>query len=486
MKKFFFTLSITMLTLAAAFAQPTVPPNPITCNGGNCTTNAAIDVCPTNGTTVVSNFQNGVLFFNNGNSGHSAGSVWRFRNIATLTGQTVNCVITVNTIFQAVLDDLDDDAAIDQGNNSIASFFAPRIGPGTNLNGTDRRGYVQFTAAFFRHATGINTNTDADFLVAVPMTNLNYVHYDIDGSAENANNASAAWFRETGVAQRVSPTNPIVVANTPTELVAYNYTDGGNNWAGFAGSVCERDGVSRCAQIAASYSYTGAQTSITFRMGYDFNADNNGYNIGNTVRQYGSRFGCFNFPQQTTLPVKLLSFNGVYRNQATLLNWTTESEVNFEKFEIERSSNGSDYTVIGVKAARNSGGRTAYEMTDDLSSLGGNVFFYRLKMIDLNGTYSYSQVVLIRKDSKAINGVTINPNPVMNGIATVKMTSERKGTVELRVVDQSGRVVVRQLQNVYEGNNSITLGLQQLQSGIYTLQVTDGESIMASKFSVVR
>jgi hypothetical protein len=483
---FILIVGISLLTSTVALAQPTVPPNPVSCSANTCTTNAGIDVCPANGNTVISNFQNGSVFVNNGNSGRAAGSVWRFRNIATVTGQTVNVTITINAIYQAVLDAVDDDAAVDQGNASIASYFAPRIGPDQNLNNTDRRGYVQFTAAFFRNSTGINNNTNADFATVVSLTNLNYVHYDIDGSSENAGNPAAAWFREIGVAQRVSPTNPIIVANTPTELVAYNYTDASINWAGFAGSACERDGVSRCAQVAASYSYNGAQSSITFRMGYDFNADANGYNIGNPVRQYGSRFGCFNFPQQSTLPVKLYSFNGVYRNLATLLNWATDNEVNFEKFEVERSVNGSDYTVIGVRAAKSTGSRANYELTDDLSSVNGSVFYYRLKMIDLDGKFTYSQVVLIRKDSKTVNGVTINPNPVINGIATVKMTSARKGTVELRVVDQSGRVVMKQVQNIYEGNNAITLTLQQLQSGIYTLQVADADAVLSTKFSVIR
>jgi hypothetical protein len=483
---FILIVGISLLTSTVALAQPTVPPNPVSCNANNCTTNAAIDVCPINGNTVVSNFQNGTVFVNNGNSGRAPGSVWRFRNIATVTGQTVNATITINTVFQAVLDDVDDDAAVDQGNASITTYFAPRIGPDQNLNQNDRRGYVQFTAAFFRNATGVNNNTNADFATVVSLTNINYVHYDIDGNSESAANPANAWFREVGVAQRVSPTNPIVVANNITDLALYNYADGGFNWSGFAGSVCERDGVSRCAEVAASYSYNGAQSSITFRMGYDFNADGNGYNVGNGVRQYGSRFGCFNFPQQSPLPVKLYSFNGVYRNMSTLLNWATDNEVNFEKFEVERSVNGTDYAVIGVRMAKSTGSRANYELTDDLSSVNGSVFYYRLRMIDFDGKFTYSQVVLIRKDSKTVSGVVINPNPVINGIATVKMTSARKGSVELRVVDQSGRVVLKQVQNIYEGNNAITLTLQQLQSGIYTLQVVDADAVLATKFSVIR
>ena len=130
--------------------------------------------------------------------------------------------------------------------------------------------------------------------------------------------------------------------------------------------------------------------------------------------------------------------------------------------------------------------RTSYELTDDLSIETASAFYYRLKMIDKDGRFSYSQVVLIKKDSKSINGIAINPNPVVSGIATVKMTASRKAVVELRVVDLSGRVLLKQTQSVFEGNNSITLNVQKLQPGIYTLQMADGNEIIATKFSIAR
>jgi hypothetical protein len=126
---------------------------------------------------------------------------------------------------------------------------------------------------------------------------------------------TGGWFRETGVIKDVTGLG--IFANAPTELTSYTYTDGGS-WKGFAGSVCERDGVSRCAQVAAAANFGTAQSSVTIRMGYDYNFTTANYNQQPT-RQYGSRFGCFTFPQQITLPVNLLSFNGAYNNQHTLL-----------------------------------------------------------------------------------------------------------------------------------------------------------------------
>src|SRR5690606_21613684 len=137
-------------------------------------------------------------------------AVWRFRNMASVGGVTINCEITVDAISNATLVALDDDAAVDQAGVSISRFFAPRISPDQNLNGSNRRGYVQFTMRFYRNPSGTNNNSNTDFSQAVSLSNLNYVHYDIDGGdAGNVNSGTAgSWFRETGTAIKVSPANP--------------------------------------------------------------------------------------------------------------------------------------------------------------------------------------------------------------------------------------------------------------------------------------
>src|SRR5690606_1300296 len=233
----------------------------------------------------------------------------------------------------------------------------------------------------------------------------------------NVNSGVAgSWFRETGLAKKLSDHNPSVLANAVTELSSYNYTDAGDNWTGFAGTVYERSGVSRCAQVASSFSYANAQPGITVRMGYDYNPGSNG---GRPVRQYGSRLGCFNFPSLSTLPVDLLSFSASYNNNHADLKWSSEREMNFEKYVIERSLPGADFVAVGEKRASGNAGRNQYDWSEDLSNVNGSTFYYRLKMVDIDGKFSYSSVVMVKKDSKAINGITISPNPVASSATTV-------------------------------------------------------------------
>lgn len=484
--KHFYSMLIIVLTAFTAKAQIPIPAAPASGNVNNCTTTPNIDVCPPGNNTVVGTHRNGV--YHRGNSGNHLGTnaVWRYRNMATVGAVTINVEVTIDAISNATLDNIDDDAAVDQAGVSIANFFAPRISPDQNLNGTNRRGYVQFSMKFYKNSTGTNNGTDADFGTATSVLNLNYVHYDIDGGdAGNVNSGTAgSWFRETGLAQKVNATNPLVLSNGVTELVSYDYTDAAVNWTGFAGTVYERSGVSRCAQVASAFNYSTAQQGITFRMGYDYNAGNN---VGRPIRQYGSRLGCFNFPSLSTLPVDLISFSATYNNQLASLKWVSENEVNFEKFLIERSTTGSDFSIVGEQRASGRSGRNNYDYDDDLTNVSGSVFYYRLKMVDIDGKFTYSAIVLVKKEAKTINGIMISPNPIVSGSTSVRFAASRPTTVDFKVVDLLGKTILQQKSKAYNGNNTITINnLDRLQPGTYVLQMlNDGESSVI-KFSVTR
>jgi Secretion system C-terminal sorting domain len=194
------------------------------------------------------------------------------------------------------------------------------------------------------------------------------------------------------------------------------------------------------------------------------------------------------YPQLSALPVKLLSFSGNYRNQKTTLNWQTEAEQNLNYFEIERSSNGSNYVSIGTKPSTgNVTSRQDYQFSDDLSAISGPVFTYRLKMVDIDGQFKYSNVIMIRKETSSIYGITINPNPVSDGMATVRFTAATTGGIEFRVVDLSGKIILHQQNKVQEGNNSISInGLDHLLPGMYVMKLSNGDEIQSAKFTIAR
>ncbi len=192
------------------------------------------------------------------------------------------------------------------------------------------------------------------------------------------------------------------------------------------------------------------------------------------------------FPNQTTLPVHLLSFTGSLRNNIATLNWDAENEINFSHYQIERSTDGSNFTSIGTKNGAGTG-RISYQFTDDLNAVSGNIVYYRLKNVDVDGAYSYSKVVMLRKDQKSFTGVAINPNPVVSSTATVRFNSTVNANVSLRVVDGGGKVVLQQQEKAYEGVNSIPVNnLDRLVPGVYVLQLDNQGELNVVKFTVVR
>lgn len=192
----------------------------------------------------------------------------------------------------------------------------------------------------------------------------------------------------------------------------------------------------------------------------------------------------------STLPVDLVSFTGSLQNNATLLNWETENQVNFDRFEVERSNGNSNNfsSKALVFAQSNNASRSKYQYKDDLAVADGNVFYYRLKMIDMDGTFKYSDVIMIRRDQKSVTGITISPNPVYTGgLVTIRLNTDKRKTVDINVYDLSGKVVLQQKNQLNEGVNSIPLNkLNNLHSGIYTIQVVAEDEILSGKLSVIR
>jgi hypothetical protein len=193
-------------------------------------------------------------------------------------------------------------------------------------------------------------------------------------------------------------------------------------------------------------------------------------------------------PIESPLPVTLVSFDGSFRNDVATLKWQTENEVEFDHFVVERSTQGASFRSVGNKNAAGTGaGRSSYEFADNLGNETESAFFYRLKMVDKDGKFTYSKTVMIRKDKKGLKGISLAPNPVVNAQATARVEAEAKGDVVIRVVDMTGKLVLQQKNGVNAGVNSISINnINQLQPGNYILQMVHEGQISSVKFTVAR
>lgn len=135
---------------------------------------------------------------------------------------------------------------------------------------------------------------------------------------------------------------------------------------------------------------------------------NSCYNVTNgQVEDYAIYFG-----DGTILPLTLLNFEGSRQGGYNLLKWKTTAELNTDRFEVERSTNGTLFDKIGTVSASNTGGNHLYNFMDNLSGLALTArYYYRLKMLDRNGSFTYSNVVVLGSDP-GLTKMKIFPNPV--------------------------------------------------------------------------
>lgn len=167
-----------------------------------------------------------------------------------------------------------------------------------------------------------------------------------------------------------------------------------------------------------------------------------------------------------SLPLKLGDFTAVRKPAGIQLNWETITEQNVSHFEIERSSDGSSFNTIGQVTARgNSTDKQYYTFTDQQPATGTN--FYRLKMIDLDGTFSYSRVIAVKSDNNLFT-LQLFPNPVSD-VLQVQLPASEKEAVKIMILDAAGKQYYVQNLQLTEGLNAVSVPVARLAKGAYYL-----------------
>ena len=161
------------------------------------------------------------------------------------------------------------------------------------------------------------------------------------------------------------------------------------------------------------------------------------------------------------LPQNLLTFTASKGDKKVVLNFTTTNELNVTSFEVERSADGSSFTTIGTVTGEGANGKYAFIDAQPLPAAN----YYRLKLIDQNGSYSYSKIVTIRYDKNA--SVTIFPNPVKD-VLNVQLHLPA-GAISLQIIDGMGRMVKTVSLQSSGSTLSTAIDLSGLAAGQYYL-----------------
>lgn len=159
-----------------------------------------------------------------------------------------------------------------------------------------------------------------------------------------------------------------------------------------------------------------------------------------------------------TLPVHLQTFSVTDNNGAAWLTWTTQDETDFSRYEIERSNDGILFSPVTQVSASAANGRKDYSLKDAVTK--GNTYYYRLKMVNKDGTFTYSNIVKYKITGN--HTVTLYPNPA-SGYFTIKDADD---VLRVEVVDLKGGLVKRFVSTA--GNR---YSLLDLHAGMYTVKI---------------
>lgn len=186
------------------------------------------------------------------------------------------------------------------------------------------------------------------------------------------------------------------------------------------------------------------------------------------------------------IPVELTSFQAFVNGNKITLNWSTATETNNSGFEVERSIENRPFERIGfVQGSVTTTESRSYSFIDNAISNGK--ISYRLKQIDLDGSFSYSNTVLVEITSVQSFELKQNfPNP-FNPSTRIDYSINETGLVKLSVYNLLGEIIgtiVNQTQEA--GAHSVTFNASNLESGIYFYKLESGNQIMTKKMILLK
>lgn len=167
---------------------------------------------------------------------------------------------------------------------------------------------------------------------------------------------------------------------------------------------------------------------------------------------------------ESVLPVTLAGFSGVSEECSAFLKWKTSEERNFDRFDVQQSADGIHFTTISVVNSNRNTSGSAYSGS---YAQVGEIGYYRLKMVDLDGSFAYSRVISIKTNCSS-QWIKIHPNP-FDQLVNVRLLMDLKSEVRYELSDVSGHMLMSgQLSFPAEQ----TIQTKDLRPGMYILRVT--------------
>lgn len=262
-------------------------------------------------------------------------------------------------------------------------------------------------------------------------------------------------------------------------------TVSGNLNLGLADYLCEIDGASMTSDLMAISSHatlSSAKLTVTW-------LTNPTVSGTYTLMSFSSRTGqfasvtippvpgiTFDLVYSNTsvslvaalLPVELINFTGKEYDGKIQLDWNTASEINNERFEIERSTGDIEWQTLGYVGGNGSSlDIHKYSFLDNKPLPGTN--YYRLKQVDFDGKFEYSKVISVILN---FDEVKIFPNPATD---IIEINGNVSDTIHLRLFDSQGKLVLSQ------SHFSNKVDISNLEKGIYIIELRMDNQVMVKR-----
>lgn len=342
---------------------------------------------------------------------------------------------------------------IDLTNTGFSKAFQPQIRFGTGNISSGLNYWMEFEVKFVNRSSGVNAM----------MNEFDVTALDIDGNG-NRLHEYVSFYQPNSF--KVETNSLLNVSNFVPVSTVMGTT--------FRGPATTYSGVDTSAtRVMATVNYVNTGT-ILFRMG--------GVTVGGSAssdpRMYSIWFRDFQYNLPSSLPVKLLSFTGNVNNEKVALTWTVASNEDADYYELEKSSNGRDFVKAAMIFPTEKIGTEIYNFKETLLASHS---VYRLKLIDKNGTISYSKVLSFQAGASAQQSLKMLGNASGNQVAFSYKAENSQ--IQVRIYDMNGRTVTAKTVAVSKGMNLVSMDINAASgNGMYILEVIDGSSRTSARF----
>lgn len=192
--------------------------------------------------------------------------------------------------------------------------------------------------------------------------------------------------------------------------------------------------------------------------------------------QFNSGFSGFGF-SKINLPLQLLSFDASYVGERVKLEWLTTNEILMDKIIVEKSRDGRIFEefehVFPIGMIRNE-----YQLMDENPFKRQN--YYRLKFVDLDGSFSYSKIILLKKEEKF--DIVVYPNPISKNVIQLQLYSESSQDLSYSIYNVEGVLILKDVVSNVDQFGRLEIPFINQGVGLYYIKVIQGDQIKVVRF----